>query len=97
MSYNMIESLNGLAPHCTALEVLYIAHNRIKDWGEIDKLKELPSLKNVVFLGNEIYDKFPNKEEARLQVLMRLPHLEMIDNVLVTESDKMQVERLTTG
>ena len=92
ISYNLIENLSGLAPHCTALEVLYIAHNKIKDWNEIDKLKDLPNLKNVVFLGNEIYDKYPTKEEARLQVLARLPNLQMIDNVLVTENDRHNLE-----
>ena len=97
ISYNLIENLSGLAPHCTALEVLYIAHNRIKDWNEIEKLKDLPNLKNIVLLGNEIYDKFPTKEDARLNVLTKLPHLEMIDNVLVTESDKHQIERLNTN
>ena len=92
ISYNMIESLNGLAPHCVSLKVLYIAHNRIKDWNELDKLKELPELRNCVFLGNDIYDKHGNKEEARLQVLERLPSLEMIDNVIVTEGDKKALQ-----
>ena len=92
ISYNQIEKLDGLAPHCTALQVLYIAHNKIKDWNELDKIKDLPALTNCVFLGNEIYDKFPNKEEGRLQVLKRLPKLTMIDNVLVTEADKNKIK-----
>ena len=29
ISYNLIESLNGLAPHCSALEILYIGHNKV--------------------------------------------------------------------
>lgn len=73
ISYNLIESLNGLAPHCSALKVLYIAHNKIKDWNELEKLKELKSLINVVFLGNEIYDSYPTKEEARIRVLKSIP------------------------
>lgn len=84
ISYNLIENLNGLAPHCSALKVLYVAHNKIKDWNELEKIKELPALNNVVFLGNEIYDTFPNKEEARLRTLKTLTRMEMIDNVLVT-------------
>ena len=54
--------MNGLAPHCKALKVLYIAHNKIKNWSEIDKLQDLPNLTNCVFLGNEIYDKFESPE-----------------------------------
>ena len=95
LSYNLIDKLDGLFPHCTALEVFYLAHNKVKDWNEIDKLKELPRLTNVVFLGNEIYDKQPNKEDARLQVLRRLPNLSMIDNILVTEGDKDKIKDMT--
>lgn len=80
--------MNGLAPHCTNLKVLYIAHNKIKDWSELEKLKDLSKLRNCVFLGNEIYEKFPNKEDARMNVLKILPNLTMVDNVLVTEKDK---------
>ena len=29
ISYNNIDKLDGIAPHCTALEVLYIGHNRV--------------------------------------------------------------------
>ena len=58
ISYNLIEKLDGLAPHCKALKVLYMAHNKVKDWNEFEKIKELKNLKNVVFLGNEIYNKF---------------------------------------
>ena len=94
ISYNLIENLNGLAPHCTSLKVLYIAHNKIKDWNELEKLKELKSLINVVFLGNEIYDSYPTKEEARIRVLKSLPQSEMVDNVLVTEKDKNDLKKL---
>lgn len=91
ISYNYIEKLDGLAPHCTGLTTLYMAHNKIKEWGEIDKIKDLGNLKNCVFLGNEIYDKFQSKEDARLNVLKKLNNLTMIDNVIVTVSEKEQV------
>lgn len=84
ISYNLIEKLDGLAPHCQALKVLYIAHNKIKDKNELEKLKDLPNLENVVFLGNDFYDKYPSKVEARLEVLKVLPHMNMIDNILVS-------------
>ena len=92
ISYNLIERLDGLAPHCTALEILYIGHNKIKDWNEIEKIKELPKLVNVVFFGNEIYDKYPTKEDARIAVLRRLPQSNMIDNVMVSVSDRKIIE-----
>ena len=92
ISYNLIEKLDGIAPHCTALNVIYCAHNKIKDWGEIDKIKELPALTNVVFLGNDIYEKMANKEEGRMNVLRKINKLTMIDNILVTEADKLKLD-----
>ena len=61
-----------------------MAHNKIKDWNELDKIKELPYLTNCVFLGNEIYEKFQNKDEGRFQVLKKLNRLTMIDNIIIT-------------
>ena len=40
LSYNIIETLNGLH-YCRRLEVLYMSNNRIKLWDEIDKLRDL--------------------------------------------------------
>jgi Leucine-rich repeat (LRR) protein len=54
----LIDSLQGIAPYCQQLKVLYLAHNKIKDINELDKLKGLNNLNNVVFLGNDFYDKF---------------------------------------
>ena len=31
ISYNLIDSLTGLYPHCISLKVLFIAHNKIKE------------------------------------------------------------------
>lgn len=49
----------------------------------------MPNLKNCVFLGNEFYDRYPSKVEGRLEVLKVLGNLTMIDNVLVSEEDKI--------
>ncbi len=91
ISYNLIENLIGLAPHCTTLKVLYMAHNKIKDINELDWIKDLPSLTNCVFLGNDFYDKFPNKDEARLGVLGKVSKLSMIDNIIVTDKERTQI------
>ncbi len=37
MSYNQINSLDGLAM-CSNLTTLYISNNQIKAWNELDKL-----------------------------------------------------------
>ena len=62
LSYNLIERLDGLQT-CVKLEVLFISNNKIKNWDEVEKLKELPSLANVLLNGNPIYDGL-KKDEA---------------------------------
>lgn len=41
ISYNLIDSLTGIYPHCISLKVLFMAHNKIKDINELDKIKGL--------------------------------------------------------
>jgi len=85
ISYNLIESLNGLQP-CVKLRILYIGNNKIKDWNEVDKLKDLPELTNVVLKGNPIYENL-SVDVSRDTVLKRVQTLKNIDGILIT--DKM--------
>merc|ERR1712039_211982 len=94
LSYNAIEKLDGLSS-CTELRILYIAHNKIKDWNELDRLKDLAKFRTTVFYGNEIYDKYGSgvagQIEGRLHVLQRLPQLAMIDGVMVTDDERKKM------
>jgi dynein light chain 1 len=54
LSYNVIDTLNGLHP-CRKLKILYLSNNKITKWDEIDKLRDLPKIDKVVFTGNPIY------------------------------------------
>jgi hypothetical protein len=60
---------------------------QLRDWAELDKLASLPSLREVLFLGNPLYDGL-DKAAARLQVLKRLPRLDKVDNEVVTDNDR---------
>ena len=51
----------------------------------------MPKLNNVVFLGNDIYEKYSNKD-ARLMVLKKLPKSIMIDNIMVSVSDRKAIQ-----
>jgi len=56
ISYNLIEKTNGI--QCLKnLKVLYISNNKIKDWKEVDNLKALVSLQDLVFNGNPLMEK----------------------------------------
>jgi dynein light chain 1, axonemal len=70
LSYNLVEKLDNLSK-CEVLRVLYVAHNKIKEWGEIEKLAELSTLRTVVLLGNDIYNGAEG--DPRLIVLKKVP------------------------
>eukprot|EP01035_Chromulina_nebulosa_P018905 gene18905-24708_t len=90
-SYNQIATLDGLSS-LTNLTTLYISNNLIKAWTELDKLAGLANLKDVLFVGNPIYDEM-TREQARIEVLKRLPQVLKIDGDMV----KPQERELATG
>jgi len=91
ISYNQINSLDGISC-CTNLTTLYISNNLIKAWNELDKLTGLVNLRDVLFVGNPIYDDMP-KEQARIEVLKRLPQVAKIDGDMVKPTER----ELATG
>ena len=87
ISYNQIASLEGLQG-MNLLSSLYMSNNNIKAWTELDKLASLPSLKDILLVGNPIYSDFPTREEARVEVLRHLPNLAKIDGQMVKPSER---------
>jgi len=67
--------------------------SQIKDWSELDKLAGLPCLREVLFLGNPIYEGM-DKRDAKLQVLKRLPRLAKIDNEMVIDDEREAASKL---
>ncbi|KAK1793457.1 hypothetical protein P4O66_011840, partial [Electrophorus voltai] len=57
ISYNLIEKLKGIHV-MKKLRVLYISNNLVKEWGEFVKLADLPSLVDLVFVGNPLEEKY---------------------------------------
>ena len=47
----------------------------------------MENLKDVLFVGNPMYEEAADREEARLRVLARLPQVTKIDGQLVKPSD----------
>jgi len=86
ISYNQITLLDGLA--ClTNLSTLYCSHNLIKSFAELDKLKANTELRDVLFIGNPMYSEVSGKEEARIEILRRLPNLKKIDGEFVKPAE----------
>lgn len=86
LSYNVIATLDGLSG-LTNLTTLYVSNNLIKSWDELDKLASLPMLRDVLFTGNPIYDNL-SKEDARLNVLKRIPKVAKIDGDMVKQTER---------
>ena len=55
--------------------------NRIRAWEELDRVKELPDLENVLFNGNPFYETL--KEDSKYYTLKKLPNLKNIDGTIV--------------
>jgi len=87
ISYNMIGSLDGLSS-LTKLTTLYCSNNLLKSFSDLDKLAILPALKDVVFVGNPMYQDA--KDDPRLEVMKVLPNLDKIDGDLTLELDKVR-------
>lgn len=86
ISYNQVASLDGLA--ClTNLTTLFCSNNLIKSFDELDKLKANDKLWDVLFIGNPMYDDVSSKEEARIEILRRLPNVKKIDGMFVKPSE----------
>lgn len=47
----------------------------------------LPNLRDVLLVGNPMYDDFP-KEQVRIEVLKRIPQLQKIDGDMVKPAER---------
>jgi dynein light chain 1, axonemal len=90
ISYNLIEKLNGLE-RMKSLRVLYIGNNKITSWTEVDRLKALGTLEDLVLAGNPIAEDDPN---YRLRVIKRLPGLKKLDGIPVDPEEREKVAAL---
>lgn len=88
ISYNLIEKLNGIEK-CKKLKVLYISNNKIEKWQEIERLRELPELEDLLLVGNPI--ERATKDAGlnwRVEVVKRLPSLKRLDGKPVLDEDR---------
>ena len=55
ISYNLIEKMKGINA-MKNLRVLYMSNNLVKDWHEFNRLQELTNLRDLLFVGNPLYE-----------------------------------------
>jgi len=90
ISYNNIDKLIGIE-EMHRLKVLYMSNNRIADWEEIDRLKGLTELTDVLLIGNPLHIKYRKKnmlKEYEREMIKRLPNLKKLDGHILTEEQE---------
>lgn len=68
------------------LRVLYLSNNLIKDWVEFNRLQELLTLEELLFVGNPLVESL---EEAvwKTEAARRLPNLKKLDGETVVREE----------
>lgn len=77
LSYNLIEKLKGIGV-LRRLRVFYLSNNLVKDWVEFNRLQEVTTLEELLFVGNPLCESMEEgtwKQEAA----KRLPFLKKLD------------------
>jgi len=86
ISYNNIEKLKGIHV-LKKLKVLYMSNNLVKDWGEFNKLAELSSLAELVFVGNPLEEKHSTEGDWMERVSKSLKGLKKLDGQPIIKND----------
>ena len=88
LSYNNVEKLSGLE-NCTNLRVLYLGNNKISSFDELERIAHLSTLKDVLFVGNPIFQNAASEQEYRYEVIKRLPNFTnwKLDGEMVTKDE----------
>nr|KAG5710340.1 hypothetical protein BaRGS_009056 [Batillaria attramentaria] len=82
ISYNFIEKTKGCGA-LKKLKVLFMSNNLVKDPKEFDKLNEMASLEELVFVGNPLEETLTAEEKWRDFAAAKLPKLKKLDGFVV--------------
>lgn len=87
ISYNFIEKLKGIAV-LKKLRVLYMSNNLVADWNEFGKLADLPSLEDLVFVGNPLEEQHVAIGDYRDTAAKKLSKLKKLDGVPIIRMEE---------
>jgi len=87
ISYNSIEKMKGIGV-LKNLKVLYMSNNQVKAWDEFQKLSEIPTLADLLFVGNPLQEKHEAEGDWRDLATSKLPKLKKLDGVPVIRQDE---------
>ncbi|KAK2825869.1 hypothetical protein Q5P01_020083 [Channa striata] len=91
ISYNLIDKLKGI--QCMKkLKILYMSNNLVKEWGEFVRLADLPSLVDLVFVGNPLEEKHSAEGNWIDEASKKLPKLKKLDGTPVIKEEEDEGE-----
>jgi len=70
------------------LKILYIGHNAIKDWKEVERLSELPQLHEILLMDNPMSENM-DQDKYRDRVARLLPQITSLDGSPVMRDDEI--------
>lgn len=65
-------------------------HNLIAKFDSLTRLAALPKLNSIILIENPLCEL----ENYRLEILSRIPHINVIDRVVVTDHERDEAKRL---
>jgi dynein light chain 1 len=57
----------------------------------------LSALRDVVFIGNPMYDEVSSRRDARIEILKYLPNVSKIDGEMVKPAEREEAAQKSTG
>ncbi|TNN62016.1 Dynein light chain 1, axonemal [Liparis tanakae] len=91
ISYNLIEKLKGVQS-MKKLRVFYMSNNLVKDWVEFVRLADLPSLADLVFVGNPLEEKHSAEGTWMDEASKRLPNLRKLDGNPIIKQEEEEAD-----
>lgn len=94
MSYNFVEKLKGINV-LKKLRVFYLSNNLVKDWVEFNRIQEVTTLEELLFVGNPLPESM---EESvwKIEAARRLPFLKKLDGETVVREESSSIEQENT-
>ena len=76
VSYNQIGTLAGIEK-LHNLTTLFMSNNKIADWKEVERLASLPKLRDLLMVGNPLWQTHQAEGNWRVEMLKRLPNIKV--------------------
>jgi Leucine-rich repeat (LRR) protein len=86
LSFNQLQSIEPSIGRLKGLSKLHLHANQIRDIRDVQKLVDLPRLKDLTLHGNPIEER--GRGKYRNYIIAQLPNLRSLDFTSLTERDK---------